>query len=152
MSLPSINFLHLMVSEIQPGQTFSHRLPAAHPDTLGENNTPTALKGCGVKTMSQIWQVHTPLAEQKGSNHDAQLHPQTGFEINKNLPVHYQQKYLQVKKIKNYQVTLFCKLFTYTHLAQSNYGWVVLNIVQTYQSNLSHLYICFAWSNYGFNF
>ena len=36
MSLPSINFLHLMVSETEPGQTFS-------------NNIPTALKGCGVK-------------------------------------------------------------------------------------------------------
>ena len=43
MSLPSINFLHLTVSEIQPGQTFS-RHPPAHPDTMGENNTPTALK------------------------------------------------------------------------------------------------------------
>ena len=38
-----------MVSEIQPGQAFSRR-PPAHPDTMGENNTPTALKGCGVKT------------------------------------------------------------------------------------------------------
>ena len=49
MSLPSINFLHLTVSEIQAGQTFSHRL-LAHLDTTGENNTPMALKGCGVKT------------------------------------------------------------------------------------------------------
>ena len=24
--------------------------PPAHPDTMGENNTPTALKGCGVKS------------------------------------------------------------------------------------------------------
>ena len=48
MSLIRINFLHLTVSEIQPGQTFSRRKPA-HPDTMGENNTPTALKGCGVK-------------------------------------------------------------------------------------------------------
>ena len=48
MSLPSINFLHLMVSEIQPGQTFSRR-PPAHPDTMGENNTPTAIQACGVK-------------------------------------------------------------------------------------------------------
>ena len=53
MSLPSINFLHLTVSEIQPGQTLfpppAHppaRPPArppgrppAHPDTMGENNT-----------------------------------------------------------------------------------------------------------------
>ena len=56
MSLPRINFLHLTVSEIQPGQTISRRpparpdaLPPDHPDTMGENNTPTALKGCGVK-------------------------------------------------------------------------------------------------------
>ena len=48
MSLLSINFLHLTVSEIQPRQTFS-RYPSAHPDTMGENNTPTDLKGCGVK-------------------------------------------------------------------------------------------------------
>ena len=57
MSLPSINFLHLTVSEIQPGQTFSRHPPAcptAHPDTMGENNTPTALKGCGVKTITSI--------------------------------------------------------------------------------------------------
>ena len=47
MSLPSMNFLHLTVSEIQPGQTISRRPPArlptrppAHPDTMGENNTP----------------------------------------------------------------------------------------------------------------
>ena len=61
MSLPSINFLHLTVSEIQPGQTISRppaRTPARpdarppdHPDTMGENNTPTAIKGCGVKTI-----------------------------------------------------------------------------------------------------
>ena len=52
MSLPSMNFLHLTVSEIQPGQTISRHppvRPTAHPDTMGENNTPTALKGCGVK-------------------------------------------------------------------------------------------------------
>ena len=56
MSLPSMNFLHLTVTEIQPGQTISRRptdrppsRPPAHPDTMGENNTPTALKGCGVK-------------------------------------------------------------------------------------------------------
>ena len=102
MCLPSINFLHLTVSEIEPGQDFQTqghygkvkgqikvrpwrctatppnqcpyqvstsytlrflrdspdklfpvaRPPArtpAHPDTMGENNTPTAIKGCGVK-------------------------------------------------------------------------------------------------------
>ena len=42
-----------MVSEIQPGQTFSRRTPA-HPDTMGENNTPTALKGCGVTMHTQV--------------------------------------------------------------------------------------------------
>ena len=53
MSLPSINFLHLTVSEIQPGETFSPH-PPAHPDSMGENNTPTALKGCGViKTVQE---------------------------------------------------------------------------------------------------
>ena len=34
--------------DIEVRQTSSHRLPA-HPDTMGENNTPTALRGCGVK-------------------------------------------------------------------------------------------------------
>ena len=52
MSLPSMNFLHLTVSEIQPGQTFSPHA-AAHPP-MGENNNPTALKGCGVKTIKQV--------------------------------------------------------------------------------------------------
>ena len=33
----------------EPGQFFSRRLPT-HPDIMGENNTLTALKGCGVKT------------------------------------------------------------------------------------------------------
>ena len=51
MSLPSINFLHLTVSEIQPGQTFP---PPAHLDNMGENNNPTALKGCGVKIIKKI--------------------------------------------------------------------------------------------------
>ena len=31
MSLPNINFLHLTVSEIQPGQTFSRRPPIRTP-------------------------------------------------------------------------------------------------------------------------
>ena len=38
-----------MVFEVQPGQTFSHRL-STHPDTMGESNTLTALKGFGVKS------------------------------------------------------------------------------------------------------
>ena len=51
MSVPSSNFLHLVVSQIQPGQTLSQVLPETplHPDTMGENYTPTTLKGCGVK-------------------------------------------------------------------------------------------------------
>ena len=57
MSLPSMNFLHLTVFEIQPGQTISRR-PPAHPDTMGENNTPTALKGCGVKTGEDLMWVN----------------------------------------------------------------------------------------------
>ena len=40
-----------MVSEIQTGQTSSLHSPT-DPDTMGENNTPTALKGCGVKKLS----------------------------------------------------------------------------------------------------
>ena len=43
-----------MVSEIQPGQTISRR-PPTHPDTMGENNTPTALKGCGVKIRTETY-------------------------------------------------------------------------------------------------
>ena len=54
MSLPSFNFLHLMVSKISPGQTFSCCLPT-HLDTMGEENTHTALKGCGVKRRYLIW-------------------------------------------------------------------------------------------------
>ena len=46
-----------MVSEIQPGQTFS-RCPPAHPDTMGENNTPTVLK---VKiAISHLWHTMEP--------------------------------------------------------------------------------------------
>ena len=64
MSLPSINFLHLTVSEIQPGQTISRRpdaRPPDHPDTMGENNTPTAIKGCGVKMTPGIRLERTDL-------------------------------------------------------------------------------------------
>ena len=46
MSLPSINFL-------QARQTFSFR-PPAHLDTMGKNNTRTALKGCGVKISKNL--------------------------------------------------------------------------------------------------
>ena len=51
MSLPSMNFLHLTVSEIQPGQTISRRPTVRPSGHHGENNTPTALNGCGVKMM-----------------------------------------------------------------------------------------------------
>ena len=40
---PCINFLNLTVSEIQPRHTF---FP---PTGMGENNTQTVLKGCGVR-------------------------------------------------------------------------------------------------------
>ena len=52
MSLPSINFVHLTVSEIQPRQTFSAARLPAHSDTTGENIILTALKGCGVKNLN----------------------------------------------------------------------------------------------------
>ena len=41
ISLPSIN---------SPDKLFPAARRPAHPDTMGENNTLTALKGCGVKT------------------------------------------------------------------------------------------------------
>ena len=47
MSLRSINFPHLTVSEIQPGQIFYH-CPPANLDYMGEKYTYTALKGCEV--------------------------------------------------------------------------------------------------------
>ena len=45
-----------MVSEIQAGQTFSPTPthPPTYLDTMGENNTLTALKGCGVKTGERL--------------------------------------------------------------------------------------------------
>ena len=47
MPLPSINIIHFIVSEIQPRQA-PHPHPP-HPDTMGENNSCTALKVCVVK-------------------------------------------------------------------------------------------------------
>ena len=89
MSLPSMNFLHLTVSEIQPGQTISRR-PPAHPDTMGENNTPTALKGCGV-TMSLYpfvvhilpleWQYLCNLQEDIPSRFNLVIFPFSSFAI-----------------------------------------------------------------------
>ena len=37
-------------SDVTPDKLFPTAFPLAHPDTMGENNTPTALKGCRVKT------------------------------------------------------------------------------------------------------
>ena len=50
MSLTSINSLHLIIFEIQLNNLFPlpTHLPTrkpAHPDTMGENNTPAAIKG-----------------------------------------------------------------------------------------------------------
>ena len=42
-----------MVSEIQAGQTSSRR-PPAHLDTMGENNTPTALKDVPFNSQGHI--------------------------------------------------------------------------------------------------
>ena len=60
MSLPSVNFLHLTFSwdiawtnffplPTHPTTHLPEHLPT-HPDTMDENNTLTALTGCGVKT------------------------------------------------------------------------------------------------------
>ena len=52
-SLPIMNFLHIMVSETQPGQTFPTAPLNAHLYTTGEKNTHT-ITGCWVKTTSTI--------------------------------------------------------------------------------------------------
>ena len=49
MSLLSINFLHLTVSEKLLKQIFSTDCVPAHLDAMGECNNPTVLKGCGDK-------------------------------------------------------------------------------------------------------
>ena len=41
-----------LLMEIQPSKLFRH--PNAHPDTMGENNTRTDLKGCGVTTIFDL--------------------------------------------------------------------------------------------------
>ena len=45
MSLQGLTSYTLQFLRYSPDKLF----PAAHPDTMGENNTLTALKGCGVK-------------------------------------------------------------------------------------------------------
>ena len=52
--LPSINFLHLMVYLWRYSPANFSRHPNAHPDTMGENNTRTDLKGCGVTTIFDL--------------------------------------------------------------------------------------------------
>ena len=47
-----INFLRYSPDKLFPAARL-HARPPTHPDTMGENNTPTALKGCGVKTRYQ---------------------------------------------------------------------------------------------------
>ena len=53
MSLPCTNFLHLMVSEIQPRQTFSRRPPTCQPIGTPRVKTITLqpLKAVGLKLM-----------------------------------------------------------------------------------------------------
>ena len=51
ISRPSFNFLRFTVSVLQPRQTFHAAHLPAHQDTTGENNTLTALTGCGVTTI-----------------------------------------------------------------------------------------------------
>ena len=48
MSLSNFNYIHLMVSEKQPRQTFPPTCPPTHPDAMGENNTHTAVIGFGI--------------------------------------------------------------------------------------------------------
>ena len=56
MPLPSINFQHLTVSEIQPRQTFLTAHPPKcqpdYPETMDENDNLTTLQGCAVKMVS----------------------------------------------------------------------------------------------------
>ena len=54
ITLPSINLLYLTISMIQTGQIF----PAARPVTMDENNTPTALTGCVIKTTLVSVSIH----------------------------------------------------------------------------------------------
>ena len=70
------------------------------------------------------------MAGEHRSNHGAHQQLPTGFEISANSR---QTEMFLVKKIKTLPVCLLYKLFLYTHLAQSNYGWDILNIAQTYR-------------------
>ena len=52
----------------QAGQT-SFRRPPTHPDTAGENNTPTALKGCGEKMNSSCGFKSSSSGKVRASTH-----------------------------------------------------------------------------------
>ena len=65
MSLKSINFLHLSFLDTNPDKLFPAARSPAHPDTMGENNTPTALKSCGLKINDFATLVVVP---KKGGN------------------------------------------------------------------------------------
>ena len=49
MSLPSINILHLMTSDIQCDKLFPINRPNTHLDAMGENNTAQPSKAVGLK-------------------------------------------------------------------------------------------------------
>ena len=57
----NFNFIHLAVSEIQPGQTYPAALLPAHSDTMSENNTSTSLKGCICSLGDKFEQQIVPL-------------------------------------------------------------------------------------------
>ena len=90
-----------MVSEIQPGQTISRRPPThpdAHPDTMGENNTPTALKGCGVKTQNQLF-YDPSLTHQGGRVVKLTGYLDSPHMVSYYLPVHFIALNAILKKI-----------------------------------------------------
>ena len=59
MSLPSINFLHLVVFEIHSKQDFPSS--PSNLDNTGENITQAAFKGCGVKVVEEIVVMKTSM-------------------------------------------------------------------------------------------
>ena len=54
MSLPSISSNTLEFPRYSPDKLLPAAQPPAHPDTIGENNTHTALKGCGVIKLTDL--------------------------------------------------------------------------------------------------
>ena len=51
----------------------------AHPDTMGENNTPRALKGCGVKIAQDYFPKN--LAEELRTARGKKNHPNRSFTV-----------------------------------------------------------------------